>query len=114
MRIGGRRKRRRALASTTAFERQAGWRAERRAYRIEILPLLAPAVSCVGGGAPGTNSGFAAYACERAMRRVVPCPTGPSTGMAAGGGGAAGAAGATADEFRRVTGMAAPWTGIDC
>lgn len=85
------------------------------AYRIEILPLWAPwapAVSRFGGGVPGMNGAFAAYAGGRAMSRVTPCPTPPSAGIAASGA-AAGAAwdlGPTAEEGpKAVTGMAAPW-----
>jgi hypothetical protein len=88
-------------------------------YRIEIRPLWAPwapAVSRVGGGVPGMNGAFTAYAGGRASSRVTPCPTLPAGIAATGGAGAAaGAAGAsdfevTAEEGpNEVTGMAAPW-----
>ncbi len=86
-----------------------------RVYRIEILPLWAPwapAVSCLGGGVPGMNGAFGAYAGGRARRRVTPCPTALSAGFAASTG--AGAAGAASDRRTgvfpiEVTGMSAPW-----
>jgi hypothetical protein len=88
--------------------------AELSAYRIEILPLWAPwapAVSCFGGGVPGMNGAYTAYADGRAMRRVTPCPTALSAGIAASAGAAA--AGAASDPPRgvvpkEVTGMSAP------
>ena len=91
-------------------------------YPTEILPLWAPwapAVSPFGGGVPGMNGAFAAYAGGRAMRRVTPCPTAPSAGIAASGGAAAAGAGSDrapmAEEGpREVTGMAAPWAGVVC
>jgi hypothetical protein len=89
--------------------------AELSAYRIEIRPLWAPwapAVSRVGGGVPGMNGWSKACAGGRALRRVTPCPTAVSAGIAASAGaGAAGAAVGAASDPRRgvvpteVTGM---------
>src|SRR5687767_5882766 len=72
--------------------------AERGAQRIEILPLwapCAPAVSPLGGGAPGTNTALTPNLGARATRRVTPCPTTPA-GRSATGGGAPAAVGAAA------------------
>jgi hypothetical protein len=56
------------------------------------------------------NGAFTAYAGGRALRRVTPCPTALSAGIAA----SAGAPGAASDPRRgvvprEVTGMSAPW-----
>jgi hypothetical protein len=60
------------------------------------------------------NGAFPAYAGGRALRRVTPCPTALSAGIAASAGAAAAAAGAASDPRRgvvprEVTGMSAPW-----
>jgi hypothetical protein len=58
------------------------------------------------------NGAFTPYAGGRAMRRVTPCPTALSAGIAASAGAAA--ADAASDPRRgvgprEVTGMSAPW-----